>query len=182
VPGPGELGVGATVGVGLGGGVGVGARVGVGLGVGARVGVAVGRAVGFDVGFDVGAGLGERVGVGALVGDVEAVGMGSPPLAPGVGPWAIWSDEAGDALDDGGITAPDGSTEPDGLPDGVAEPLAPGSDAVAVGLAAGAAEPAAMPSFGRGAKIPAVSATLARTRFRTPIATTRRARCAEVTV
>jgi len=64
----------------------------------------------------------------------------------------------------------------------VAEPLAPGPDDVSDGLDDGAPEATAMPSFGRGAKMPAVSATLARTRFRTPIATTRRARCAEVTV
>lgn len=39
----------------------------------------------------------------------------------------------------------------------------------------------AIPSSGRGANSPAVSAMLARTRLRTPIATTNRARWTEVT-
>jgi hypothetical protein len=151
------------------------------VGVGALVGVVVGRAVGFDVGVGPGAPLGP----GAPVGDVEVVGVGWAPVALGVGPCAIWSVDAGEGLDDGaplGDIGPDGSSEPEAPPEGAAEPLDPGSDDGAGTLAGGAPEATAMPSFGPGAKIPAVSATLARTRFRTPIATTRRARCAEVTV
>jgi len=128
-------------------------------------------------------GRGVRLGVGRAVGWVAGV-----PCGVGVGPWAI----SGGAADAPGVSAGDelGVGSADGLDAG--GPLLPGD---AVGDAAGDGEadgPSAVTGVGvaaptpsggaAGATKPAVMATVARMRFRTPIATTRRARCAVVTV
>jgi hypothetical protein len=115
----------------------------------------------------------------------------------GVGPWAT-SGPLGAAL---GAALADGSIEEDGPGDtGGADPDEPGTvgdppGPVVDGLDAVGSEEllgAMTPGFGEvppamlrsgwvGVTNPAVSATVARMRFRSPIATTRRARWAEVT-
>lgn len=135
-------------------------------------------------GFDVAGGCGVGVGTTATIG---LLGVGV-------------ADGTCDGSTDAGATDADGSSDPLGSGDvGGSEPvtlLGCGSpeldeeDVVAVGAGgltaaelAGVGElPAAIPVPGwAGATNPAVSATVARTRFRRPNATTRRARWAEVT-
>jgi hypothetical protein len=197
------VGVGAGVGRAVGRGVGWAVGRGVGRGVGWAVGCGVGRAVGCAVGRGVGAGVvaGDGVGPppGPKIGGFDAPGGGGVGVGPtatigllgiGVvdGPTEGSTDGviSGDALGSGdtGAFDPDepvgagppvpgeAGAEPLGV-DGMTEPVLPG---VADGF------PMAIPGLGwAGATKPAVSATVARTRFRRPMATTRRARWAEVT-
>jgi hypothetical protein len=193
----------------LGGCVGAGVGRAVGRGVGRAVGWAVGRAVGcgVTVGRGVGAGVAAGVGVGPVpgprIGGFDAaggcgVGVGTTATIGLLG--AGVADGTGDGSTDAGATDAGGSIDPLGSGDaGGSEPVtllgcgSPELDeegVVAVGAGgltaaelAGVGElPAAIPVPGwAGATNPAVSATVARTRFRRPKATTRRARWAEVT-
>ena len=167
---------GAVVGAGVGRAVGRGVGSGVGFG-GVAVGWDVGRGVAVDPGVAVGA------GVLTTIGDVVGVGVG--PWAT-IGPLGVgFADGSTDgSTEDGGLDDPGGAdSDPTGA---VGEELAgevegfeeaPGTSTL------GAVDvPAAMPRFGcPDARSPAVNATVARTRLRSPIATTRRARWAEVT-
>jgi hypothetical protein len=133
---------------------------------GPGVGVAFGGAVGVGVGLPVGAAVGRVTGV--LAGTV-GVGRRAIPPPDGVGVAEPGSDGPADGSADpaGG----DGSVE-GGWVSG--DPVAPGPDGV---TAAGVDGPAAMPFGGSsGAPIPTAKANAARTRLRTPRATTRRAR------
>ena len=145
-----------------------------GAGVGFGVGLAVG--VGLGVGLDVGFGVGLAVGFAAV-----GVGRGSSVTGWGVGPSAtVGADGVGDAS--GGV---EGSGEP-GVVDGVG--LASGGvdaapedvegvgDAAGVTIGAGVCVERATSDEGPGATAPAVSATVARMRFKSPMATTSRAR------
>jgi hypothetical protein len=147
-----------------------------GLGVG--VGRAVGRAVGWAGGTAVGTAGGTAVGVGA-------VAVGSPAVGRGVGSTATTGPASGGRVD--GVVTADGSTG--GVTaDGAGSPLvagvtlgvgvvADGAVSDAPGATVGPGLPRAIPSAGRGgATNPAVSATVARMRLRSPMATTRRAR------
>jgi hypothetical protein len=201
--------VGTTVGVDVGSvdgvsvelGAGVGAGVPTGLGVG--VGAAVGVGVGVGTGVGVGVGPGVRVGRGVRVGDGVPRGFGvadGVEVAPGVavGSWLATSGgPLGPATTTVGVGAPE-ATRPlaDGPVDGVAEADEPAAEGAVVGPPeAGAMLPGeleegsattggdawAICGAGGDTKSPADRATVARMRLRTPIATTRRARCAAVT-
>jgi hypothetical protein len=195
------LGVGWTVGCAVGCAVGRGVGATVGRAVGWTVGGAVACGVGWAVGCAVGRGVGAGVAVGAGVGPPPGPSIGGTDAAAGVGvgPTAT-SGLLGTGVADGttdGVASSDplGSGDTAACdPDGPVGWGAPDSDDpgvvafVADGLAepvlAGAADgfPPAIPVPGwAGATKPAVSATVARTRFRRPMATTRRARWAEVT-
>jgi hypothetical protein len=167
----------------------LGVRVGPGVGVGFRVGSGVG--VGFRVGAGVVAGwVGRAVGGG---GDGVCT-MRGLPFGPGAD-----ADGSSDGSDD---DPPDGSTDgpPEGSVDGAidenggSEPPAPlvgwvvgsvvgpsegpsegGADASAV-VGPGRALATAICPGRVGATTPAVSATVARMRFKSPMATTKRAR------
>jgi hypothetical protein len=138
--------------------------------VAAGTGVVTGRTGAF-VGATVAAGSGVGVGTTATIGGSEATGAGSE---------ATGSEPRGAET----VGATDGSRE--GVPGGsVGSGTVEVGDAVAgfgsvVGLAvvaAGVADARATRSAGGvGATTPAVSATVARMRLRTPMATTRRAR------
>jgi hypothetical protein len=202
-------GVGRAVGLGVGRAVGCGVGRGVGWAVGCGVGWAVGGAVGRAVGWAVGRGVGGAVGRAVGAGVAGGVGVG-PPTGPriggfdaaggvGVGPTAtigLLGTGVADAGADGAISADalgSGDTGPCGPSEALAcaPPVPFGAAGVPFGAAelpgpepAGAADgfPPAIPDPDwDGAMNPAVSATVARTRFRRPIATTRRARWAEVT-
>jgi hypothetical protein len=149
---------------------------GSGLGVGVGVGGAVGRTVGRGV--DTSGGCDGPV--------VPAVGVGITATTGGSVAIAVdaegWPDGTTDGSS-GGTT--DGSTD-GSTPDGVDSGLAP-VELVAVGSPAdadatgrdgpGVPRLPAMSPLGRaGATRPAVNATVARMRFRSPMATTRRAR------
>lgn len=203
-PAPGQAGRGFLALTTLGGCVGAGVGRAVGRGVGAAVGWAVGRAVGCGVavGRGVDAGVAAGVGVGPVpgprIGGFDAaggcgVGVGTTATIGLLGVGV--ADGTGDGTTDAG-----GSSDPLGSGDaGVSEPVAPlacgspeldeegvvavGAEGLTAAELAGVGEvPAAIPVPGwAGAMNPAVSATVARTRFRRPRATTRRARWAEVT-
>jgi len=155
------------VAVAVGEGVGVDAGVWLGVLVGRGVGVegAVGRTVGWTVGSDVGVWVeletGAGVGPSAICGGVDEGEAASLGDEVGVG-----SDGAlGEAVPlDAGV----GEAGLDGWVEGVA-------GGVALAAATG-------PGGVGGATKLAVRATVTRMRFSTPIATTRRARCAVVTV
>ena len=179
-------GVGATVGLGVGArvganvGAGVGANVGRGVG-GAGVGATVGRGVGATVGRGVGwAGVGvgwAGVGVGATTGaTVGSAGVG-------VGMTATIGPPVGIAVEADGST--DGSNDEPPVDD-VGAALPP-PEINGVGSVAGVAVTGADVGLGRpttpatspgrlGDRNPAVSATVARMRLRSPMATTNRAR------
>jgi hypothetical protein len=138
--------------------------VGVGLGVGR--GVAPGVGVG-----------GVTLAPGELGGRVAGAGVGPPAtigpsvdVADGSGATDALEDSLGDALEPGsvvGVAFDVAAGVPDGDPEGVTTGW----------LGAGVPEAWATPLGGLvGATTPAVSATVARMRFRTPMATTRRAR------
>jgi hypothetical protein len=161
-----DLGVGAGVGFGVGfGGLTVGAGVG---------GPDVGRGV--AIGVAAGVAAGDRVG--AAVGRVCCVGLGRsttaiPPLGDGAGSAELegLGDGADDTLglDDGNVPGLEIGSDSEG-----ASGEAPVSTVLGLAIA--------MPSPGtRGAPIPTARATVARTRLRTPRATTSRARWADVT-
>jgi hypothetical protein len=158
-------------------------------------GVEVGRGVGFAVGFVVGFAVGWAVGlaVGLAVGRGVATTGGRPAFVePGVGVGATATIgpseggvEAAGSVDGPGVGAIDGST--DGPTDGGDGSVPPPVEADGVGAADedGTTAPtdgpglpiAAIPSSRWvGPTSPAVSATVARIRFRSPMATTRRAR------
>jgi hypothetical protein len=157
-----------------------------GLGVGAGVGRGVARGVGAGVIRAVGAG----VTVGGCVGFVFG-GLVDPAAGGGVddarGPMATWPPGSGVTegptladgwVDGGGVDVPG---EP---PGGVVAKLGAGPDGVAdgAGVSIGLGEtPATSLGAVRGAPRPTASAKVARTRLRTPRATTSRARWAEVT-
>jgi hypothetical protein len=196
-------GVGRAVGRAVGAGVGFAVGSGVGFAVGAGVGFAVGSgvtgvAVGLAVGRGVAVGLGATVGEGVCVTTGGAVGVGVGPPAT-IGPLG---GGATGCVDGDALAAGKGSVDGGGLCDsGAADSEAPGvvgdwpavdvedgldvaapDDALGA-IALGSGElPRATPRSGCAGVIrPAVSATVARMRFRSPIATTRRARWAEVT-
>jgi hypothetical protein len=141
-------------------------------------------AVGFGVGLTVGDGVSWTTGelVGATVGDVVGP-VGSVAAGVGVGTTATIGPLAAGVAEGStdGATA-EGSTDGWLDSDGgwLASPgvgLAPlGSGLVAAAGIDGAGELTAIPRSGVGATTPAVSATVARMRFKSPIATTRRAR------
>ena len=182
--------VGRTVGRGVGGGVG---RA-VGRGVGGGVGGTVGRGVdgGVAVGCGVGCGVDGTVAVGSIVGTGVAVacsgvGVGRCATITSLGNGSelgtFDGSTVGGGSDDDGSVDPDGALEPKDEPGAIS--LADGSGDVTAfddgaTLAEGGAS--AIPPRSSGATNPAVSATVARMRFKRPIATTRRARCAVVTV
>jgi len=164
------------------------ATTGVGAGVGFGVGLAVGRGVGAGVAIGGGGGVappppwtrgegdGRVAGVG--VGPSATIGLLGAGLADGVtvdADGAVDSDAAGwDA------TGPLGDPDVAGLIEGLSDVVGPDETGL-VGWADGPL-PTAMPGLGVGVVTsPAVSATVARTRFRRPRATTSRARWAELT-
>jgi hypothetical protein len=140
--------------------------------------------VGFGVGFAVGSAVGRGVlsGAGVVVGGFGTLVTG---WGVGVGPSATMGPPVGAA-------EAVGSAE--GVTDGSSDGCGPGSDAAgvvaglglvpgepsgwdAVATGGGVSEARATSVCGRlGATAPAVSATVARMRFSTPMATTRRAR------
>jgi hypothetical protein len=174
----------SMIGVGVGAGVGraVGFAVGSGVGVGGVGGVAVGREVGRGVWVECGVGVG--LGVLTTTGVVAGVG---------VGPWATvgalsvgladGSPDGSGLADAGGVDSEAPGVEGDALGPDVDGLAPPGSEELPGATALGCEDaPTAIPPFGwAGAIRPAVSATVARTKLRSPIATTRRARWAEVT-
>jgi hypothetical protein len=141
--------------------VAVGVDAGVWLGDLVGRGVGVERSVGWAVGCDVADWVGFETGVGpsAICGDVAEGDGTSLGDELGIGSTGVLGEAV--ALDAGG------EIEPAGWFEGVA--------AVALAAATG-------PGGVGGATRLAVRATVARMRFSTPIATTRRARCAVVTV
>jgi hypothetical protein len=153
-------------------------ETGDGLGVGRGVGWAVGLAVGWAVGRGVettggrpafvepGVGVGATATIGSSVGAVEAGGS-----VDGAGEGSIEGSIEGPL--DGATDEGEGSVPP--LPEGVGSAGVDGvADAPDVpGLAPMTAIPS---SRCGGATNPAVNATVARMRFRSPMATTRRAR------
>jgi hypothetical protein len=150
----------------------------VGFGV-PLTGVGVGRpgvGVGPDVGFVVGVGLGVELGVGVGPATV-GVGVGpSATIGPSLGalPEADGDADGSSALPVGDAVAV-GATV--GLAVGGAEALGFTGSGEAVDDGAGVRGSPATPWSGCvGATTPAVSATVARMRLRTPKATTRRAR------
>ncbi len=167
-------------------------------GPGVGVACGVGRGVGFDVGATVGLGVGRRIGGCVRFGGVA---VGPAGVGTGVGPPATIGPSDGDAdgSDDGSADGSvdgsvDGTLEPAGSDDEPAGSLdvGPGAelgeieppdvDGAMAGLALAAATPPGGVEGADGATMPAVRATVARMRFKSPIATTRRARCAVVTV
>jgi hypothetical protein len=151
-----------------------------------------GRVVACAVGLGVGRGVAAICRVGAAVGDgrgvvtgATTVGVGAVEAAGGLG--VTGGSGSADGPDDGASDAA-GDGPPDGSPtvavgtgslgvgaagDGRAE----GPTAVWVELGAGVTVTPATPGDGwLGVTNPAVSATVARMRFRSPMATTRRAR------
>lgn len=153
-----------VTGAGVGSGLTVGPTVGRGVGF-AGTGVATGRASGgavADPEAPVGAvGVGPTATIGSLgVGSSEGPGWSEPPGSPD-GP-------GGDAV---------GSGDDPVVDEGLTEPLSSGGPAEALGVAGGT--PLAMAtsrSAGPGPMMPAVSATVARMRLTSPMATTKRAR------
>jgi hypothetical protein len=160
-------------------GVGLGVAFGVGLGVGLAVGVGVARAVGAAVGAPVAAGWlgrvvdgapGAAVGLPGATGDAEAaatvgLGLASVPDAVGDGDGAGGDPEgvaAGVSLAGGRGEVPDVGVEP--------------SVGVAVGTIAIALGPLLAPARCWSSNPPMPSATVARTRFRTPRLTMSRVR------
>ena len=140
-------------------------------------GVGVGLAVG--VGFAVGRGVGRGVGTsGGTVADGVETGVTGAAVGPPatIGPSVAGAEGCG-STDSLGAALAGGSVVGDGLEvalDGVAE----GPLGAEVGwLTDGVPEARATSAGGRvGATTPAVNATVARMRFRTPMATTSRAR------
>lgn len=177
---------------GLGAGFGVG--FGVGCGVARGVGAGVTRGVGAGVMRGVGAGVTRGVGAGVAVGGFVGFVLGRllDPAAEGRaegarGPMATWP--LGNGVTDG-LRLADGCVDGVGV-DAPGEPcgevvvgLGVGPDGVVDGGAVtiGVGEtPATSLGAVRGAPNPTARAKLARTRLRTPRATTSRARWAEVT-
>ena len=168
--------------------------------VGRGVGFAVACGVGFAVGFAVGSGVRCGVAVGASV--AATVGFGVADAAVGLGRFAT----IGPLGTTGGTGSADGATDGMGFADGaidgssegptvgatvleVGVGVGVGTGSATVGLAGrelalgaigdvlGVGLASAMSPGGRdGATTPAVSATVARTRLRSPMATTSRAR------
>jgi len=179
---------GASVGVARGVGRGVGLAVGFAVGFG--VGAAVGFAVGFGVGAAVGSGVGRRtggcVGFGGVAVGPAGVGTGVGPAAT-IGPSDGDADGSDEGTDEGTVDPAGSADEPPGSLDvgpvvGLGELVLADPDGAIVGLALAAATPPGGDEGADGATMPAVRATVARMRFKSPIATTRRARCAVVTV
>jgi len=169
-------------GFGVGFGVGCGVACGVARGVGAGETRGVGRGVGAEVAVGGRVGVGFAVGllVGALVG--PAAGRGDGALGP-IATWPLGSGvTVGLMLADGWVDAGVGVEIP-GDPGGELV-VGPGPVGVAEGVtvAMGVGEVTATPPGPvRGAPKPTARAKVARTRLRTPRATTSRARWAEVT-
>jgi hypothetical protein len=163
-------------------------------GWGVWVGRAVGVAVGFGVGFGVGLGVGGAVvggavvggavagravtggaveGVAGVVGPGDAVGTtATGPCGDGLAVGDGWTDGSADGVDAEGVGSPPVPADADAPAEDVAE--GPGT-----GLAAetvGGGLPRATSPGRAGAMKPAVSATVARMRFKSPMATTSRAR------
>ena len=162
-------------------GVGAGVTRGVGAGVTRGVGAGVTRGVGSGVGFAVGAAVGGLPGTPVA----PAAGRGVGALGPSA------TTPLGSGVADG-LTLADGSVDGDGVetagdPGGevvVGVGVGVGPDGVADGRAdtTGVGEiTATSPGGVRGAPKPTARAKVARTRLRTPRATTNRARWAEVT-
>ncbi len=196
------VGVGRGVGWGVGCGVGLAVAVAVGAGVGVRTGVAVGVGVRAGVAVGLGVRAGVAVGVGAGVRAGVAVGLGvldaagAVAVGPGVGVAGVTPGDVDPGVGVGppAVIGPSlGCVDPDGATEGSCEdptdgegPVLPppGPDASGTGDAAcdgvgsaGLALARATPPSGPvGVTNPAVSATVARMRFRSPMATTRRAR------
>ena len=185
-------------------GVGAGVARGVGAGVARGVGAGVARGVGAGVARGVGAGVARGVGAGVAAGGRVAVGFAVGLLVGGLvgpatgrddgalGPMATWPLGSGVTVR---LPLGDGTVEGGavGVGVGVEVPGDSGAELVVVGPGlAGVAEggtlttgvgesTATSPGPVRGAPIPTASANVARTRLRTPRATTSRARWAEVT-
>jgi hypothetical protein len=160
-----------------------GAGVEVGRGVGLALGFALGGAVGFTVGFAVGFAVGRGVATtGGRPAFVEpGVGVGATAT---IGP-SEGAVEAAGSVDGPGVGAIEGSMDgPTDGGDGSVPPLAEadgagstdGDDATAPEDGPGLPITAMPSSRWVGPTRPAVSATVARIRFRSPMATTRRAR------
>lgn len=166
---------------------------GLGFGVGFGVGWGVARGVGAGVTRGVGAGVTRGVGAGVTVGGFVGFVLGGLPdpaaagRADGArGPMATWPLGSGvtDGLrladgwvDGGGVDVP-------GEPSGEVVGLRLGPEGVVdgAGVAIGVGDaPATSLGAVLGAPKPTASAKVARTRLRTPRATTSRARWAEVT-
>jgi hypothetical protein len=156
-----------------------------GAGVGAGVGRGVGRGVACGgVGCGVAAGVGAgvwRTGATVGVGAVATGGVGVGPSAT-IGPLGVDDGGGADGGADGtGVVS--GPLGPDGVALGAGWVLDVGVDAGGVDGDPGVLLATATPPSGAvGMTAPAVRATVARMRFSSPIATTRRARCAVVTV
>jgi hypothetical protein len=163
------------------------AGLGVGFGVGFGVGCGVARGVGAGVMRGVGAGVTRGVGAGVTAGGSVVLGGLVDPAAGGRadggrGPMATWPLGSGvtegptpddGCVDGGGVEVPG---EPSG---GVVAGLGLGPNGVVDGpdVTIGVGDtPATSLGAVRGAPRPTVSAKVARTRLRTPRATTSRAR------
>jgi hypothetical protein len=181
-------------GFGFGFGVGFGVGCGVARGVARGVGAGVTRGVGAGVMRGVGAGVTRGVGAGVTAGGFVGFVLGGLPDPAAVGradgargPMATWPLGSGvtDGLrlaggggDGGGVAVPG---EPWGDVD-VGLGLGPNRVVDGAGVAIGVGDTRATSLGGvRGAPKPTASAKVARTRLRTPRATTSRARWAEVT-
>ncbi len=161
---------------------------GVGAGVTRGVGAGVMRGVGAGVTRGVGAGVavGGRVGVGLGFAVGGFVGPATGRADGGLGPMATWPLGSGVTV---GLTLADGcvdggAVDVPGDPGGELVVVGPGTAGVADGgaVTTGVGEVTASPPGSvRGAPKPTARAKVARTRLRTPRATTSRARWAEVT-
>ena len=168
--------------------------LGGGFGVGFGVGWGVARGVGAGVMRGVGAGVTRGVGAGVTVGGCVGFVFGGlvDPAAGGLaddarGPMATWPLGSGvtegpmlaDGCVDGGAVDVPGEP-PGGVVAGLV--VGPGGVVDGPGVAIGVGDtPATSLGAVRGAPKPTASAKVARTRLRTPRATTSRARWAEVT-
>jgi hypothetical protein len=161
-----------------------------GLGVGFGVGFGVARGVGAGVMRGVGAGVTRGVGAGGCVGfvfgglvDPGAGGLAVEPRGP-IATWPLGSGVtkgptlADGCVDGGGVDVP--GEPPGGMVAGLG--VGPDGEGDGPGVPIGVGDaPATSLGSVRGAPRPTASANVARTRLRTPRATTSRARWAEVT-
>jgi hypothetical protein len=149
----------------------VGWGVAVGRGVAVGWGVAVGRGVAVEAGVEVGLAIGVDVGLGVLP---AGVGLGPSAIVAGVDDALGASVGTADGSEDGASGGDELGVPADGSLDGtgVGDPVDTGT-AVETGVGE---TRATSPGRVLGATAPAVSATVARMRFNTPMATTSRAR------
>ena len=141
-----------------------------------------GAGVGLGVGFGVGPAVDVGLGVGLAVGlAVVGVGRGTSVTGCGVGPWAtvggVGVAEATGSLEGAGtLGLDDGVALPSGGADAPPAEVDGAGELTGVTIGVGVCVARATSDEGPGATTPAVNATVARMRFKTPMATTSRAR------